>query len=493
MVGSANAIVGVVITNPTNDTIFNRTVPLNLTLNETIQGAFYSLDGAANITFTPNATSVTMGRGNHSIIITLEDGGVNTSNTTLFTTSYIQVQVLDLETENNISSGTNTRILSSGGTTLASNTTNASGESTFEGLGPLTRELQVQAGGPAAGNYPHIFTYNFTYSTAILDLLVLLPESGSCSFITYQYVDSFYQTPLSEVDVRFWRGSNVLTQTETDTNGFLTVCLVPGLSYILESTRNGYRSQNFTDTATLTSQFVQMVRSERALVAEAEVNLHVYPEEEVLFKNDTIFFGMWIQDTGFGLSNYGIVYGVSPKVIKDTSISANNPNFKQQVASGSNSGGEYLTCIDSGLCLNLETWGANDIYVGYFYDKANRNRVWIIKRIIVASDPTLESFWINYTANNPPIDAVHAVFTEFGYGSDLNGDPSLGMIVFSFFFMAMAAMGAARNGWGIMGAMTAFAGGNVICILFELIQWWSILISMMMIFFLGKRFGSSYT
>ena len=50
--------------------------------------------------------------------------------------------------------------------------------------------------------------------------------------------------------------------------------MVPGLSYVLESTKTDYISSNFTDNAAVTSQFIQMVRETLATVTDAPIDIH---------------------------------------------------------------------------------------------------------------------------------------------------------------------------------------------------------------------------
>jgi hypothetical protein len=489
--GTVEASPSVDIRFPTNDTIFNHTVELNVTSNESISTWVYILDSAAGVEFTPNITIV-VAQGLHNLTVIADNGTVNGTNTTFFTAAFISVQILDIETETNITSGINLKILSTTDVVLKTNTTNVSGGNKYEGLTFGT--YKVQGGGPAGSLYPHIYTYSFDFQSATTNLNVLLPQSTACRFISYQYIDSFYGTSIGNVSIRIYKGGNVLTDLTTDTNGFVTICLVPGLSYILESKKEGFVSSNFTDNAAVTSQFVQMVRTAIATSVDAPIDIHAYPEETTFFSNDTIFFGLWIHDSTEQLEVYRIIYGRSPEIVKDESIAAASPGFKQIVAEGTNGAGEYLTCIESNKCLRVEDWQSGGVvYVGYYYKRVGDEGVWIINEIKISNDFTRENFWTNYTSLTNPKDSVHAFFASVGYGPEANGGPSFGMINFSLMVMVFSAIGAARNNWGVMGAMIAFLGANVAMITLGLIQWWTVLISTVMVVYLGNRFGSVFT
>ena len=487
--GTVEASPSVDIAFPTNDTIFNFTTDLNVSSNETITTWYYSLDGGVNTTFTPNET-LAIGRGNHNLVVTAWNGTVNNTKAVFFTVDYIEVQVLDLETEVNVSNGINTRIMTTLDVILGSNTTNASGGNFYEGIGYGT--YKVQAGGPAGSSYPHINTYNITFSSTSTNFEVLLPSSVSCHFVTYQYVDSFYKTPLDGVSVQFRKAAKIITEVTTGGSGFTSLCLVPGLAYILESSRTDYVTANFTDNAALTSQFIQMIRTTLATITDAEINMNIYPEENTFLENDTIDFGMWISSPSGELTEYGIVYGRDPITIRDDSIAADNPLFKYRVVSGSNPNGAYIHCVDTNRCLDTREWKGAVVYVGYFYKRTGEDKIWVIRRIALER-LIEENFYTNYTSLNNPKEAIHNLFASVGYASLDPGKPSLGMITFSMFMMIFSAAGAAGKGWGIIGSMVVFLGVNVIMILLGLIQWWSLLISFIFIAFLSKKFGSVFT
>jgi hypothetical protein len=491
-IGTVEGSPSVHIASPLNETLFNHTIEVNVSSNETI-GAnnwTYILDGGGEVRFSPNIT-IEVTQGAHNLTIIADNGSVNETNATFFTAAFIIVQFLDVETEINISDGINVKILSEGDVVLKSNTTNTSGGNKFQGLAFNT--YKVQGGGPAGSLYPHIYTYSFDFTEPNTSLEVLLPQSTACQFVTYQYIDSFYGTALSDVSVRIKKGGKTLTDLTSDTNGFVTVCLVPGLSYVLDSSRSSYISSNFTDNAVVSSQFIQLVRETLATVTDAPIDIHTYPEEITFFKNDTIFFGLWIHDSGSALEEYRITYGRSPEIIKDEGIASQSPGFKQLVAIGSNAQGEYLTCVETNRCLNVRDWEGGVIYVGYYYKRLNEEPVWIINKLTVSNDLIRENFWTNWTAFNNPKDQVHLFFASIGYGPEPDGSPSMGMINFSIMVMVFAAIGAARNNWGIMGAMIAFMGANAAMITLGLIQWWTILISITMVVYLGNRFGSVFT
>lgn len=485
----AHAAPSITVVNPTNDTIFDTSFPFDVSTNESTVNWTYSLDGAANITFTPNIT-VGVARGQHNITVSVNDtAAIFNSTTVFFTTAYIVVQVLDLETENNISSGINTRILNTDETINSSNTTNASGSNIYTGI-PFG-DFRVQAGGPAGSAYPHIFTYGFTFNTPVTDLTVFLPEATSCQFVTYQYVDSFFQTPLEDVTVTFFKATNILTEDSTDTNGFVTICLVPGLLYTLQSVKSGYQTTNFTDRATLPSQFVQMIKIELGAITETSINLNPYPLETTFFINDTLFLGMFISDTENRLTDYGVVYGRSEEVIRDNSVDSDQPLFKLEVAEGSLSGGEFIDCLPDN-CLDASDWQDARVFVGYHYTRSGSERVWLIREMrIDRNSPQTENFFATYLFEHDPRDALFAFFASIGYPRDADR-PSLGMVTFSLFVMASAAGSAARRG-GILFAMIAMMVANVILALMGLIQWWSLIVSFSLIGFLVNKFGGQFT
>ena len=112
LIGTVEASPSVNIIHPPNATIFNHTVDINVSSNETIGAGnwTYILDGADGISFSANITIV-VAQGQHNLTIIADNGTVNGTNTTFFTAAFIQVQVLDIETETNISSGINLKIL----------------------------------------------------------------------------------------------------------------------------------------------------------------------------------------------------------------------------------------------------------------------------------------------------------------------------------------------------------------------------------------------
>lgn len=477
----------------------------------------YSLDGAANVSFFPNITLTGLVRGPHTLTIfsnvsnetVIIDSPLNTtvfstsvalnvtSNATLgtgsatvaFSAAGIHIQVRDLETENNVTSGINTRILNTDETINSSNSTNASGANLYTGI-PFG-VFKVQAGGPAGSPYPHIFTYTFNFSHAITNLDVFLPEATSCQFVTYQYVDSFFQTPLSNVSVTFYRATNILTEDSTDTNGFVTICLVPGLLYTLESIVGGYQTTNFTDRATLSSQFVQMIRNELSTVTETSITLNPYPLETTFFINDTLFLGMFISDTENQLTDYGVIYGRSEDVIRDDSVDSDQPLFKLEVAEGNLPGGEFIDCLPDN-CLDVAEWEDSRVFVGYHYTRSGSSRVWLIREIrIDRRSPQAENFFTTYLFEHNPRDALFAFFASIGYPRDADR-PSLGMVTFSLFVMAASAGSAAKRG-GVLFAMIALMVSNVILALMGLIQWWSLIISISLIGYLANKFGGQFT
>lgn len=476
----------------------------------------YSLDGAANVSFFPNIT-INVGRGQHQleifsnvstnivfidnpgnttvfsdtvdINISINETGGDGFNETFFSVGGILVTVRDQETEANISSGINVRILNLDETINASDTTNGSGASLFFGIPFGT--YKVQAGGPAGSAYPHILTYTFSFTEFITNLDVFLAEATSCQFVTYQYVDSFFQTPLEDVSVTFFKTGSILTETTTDTNGFITICLVPGLLYTLQSVKNGYQSTNFTDRATLSSQFVQMIKDELSTVTETSITLNPYPLETTFFINDTLFLGMFISDTESQLTDYGVVYGRSEDVIRDNNVDSDQPLFKLEVAEGSLSGGEFIDCLPDN-CLDAADWEDGRVFVGYHYTRSGSSRVWLIREIrIDRNSPQSENFLTGYLFQNDPRDALFAFFASIGYPRDADR-PSLGMVTFSLFVMAASAGSAARRG-GILFAMIAMMVANIILALMGLIQWWSIIISFSFIGFLANKFGGQFT
>jgi hypothetical protein len=493
-VGVVEAIPVVTIDSPPNATLFNQSINISVSADETIAEWNYSLDSATNVTFTPNITLFIGEQGMHILDITANNGTDYTTERIVFTLAFVHVQVFDIESRVNVSDGVNTRILSDEDVVLASNTTNISGGNVYENFGGFDT-YKVQAGGPAGSLYPHIYTYTFVFSEPITNLPVFLPESTACQFITYQYIDSFYSTSLDAVSVTIIQGGDTLTEITSDTNGFITVCLVPGLSYILQSIKEDYVPQNFTDNAAVTSQFIQMVRETLPTVTETSIDVHLYPEETTFFENDTLFFGMWIHDSSSSLVEYKIVYGRDPDIVKDESIAANQPDFKQLVASGTNSDGEYLTCIETGQCLRINDWeGGGVVYVGYFYQKSGEEGVWTIREILISNDLTEQSFWANWTALNNPKENVHALLASVGYGPEKDSDKiPLAWINLSLMLMVFSAIGAARGGQGIMGAMVSFLGMNILLVLLGLIQWWTILVSVALVIFLGNKFGGIFT
>lgn len=492
LIGVVWATPQIAVANPRNTTYFNISFPIDVSTNETGVNWTYSIDGATNTSFTPNI-SVLIGRGNHTIQIFVNDTATNHNVSTIqFNTSFLRVQVFDLETEVNISSGINTRILSPLEVVLASNTTNGSGENFYINIS-FTDDLKVQAGGPAGSAYPHIFTYSFDYTEPITNLRVLLPESTSCQFITYQYIDSFFSTPLSSVSVRFFKSVSILTEGVTDSNGFISVCLVPGLNYILESTLSGFVTANFTDRATIPSPFVQMVRDTFPTSPDSTIILRMFPLDTELFANDTLFMSMFIEDTDSQLAEYSIVYGRSPEILLNDDVDSDNPVFKQEVASGTQASGEYLRCTDTKTCLDVEEWGDTRIFVDYKYRRTGEATVHKIREFRVSRGLRPQNFYINYTFQHNPKHAIHRVFASFGYASDIPGEPSGAMITVSLFVMMISTASAARKGWGILGSMMALMASNIIMVILGLIQGWTIIVIGIMLAYTGKQFKGGFT
>lgn len=372
------------IINPVNEsTIFNNTIAIDVTGNTSIIAWNFSLDGGANQSFTPNTTLI-VAQGPHNLTISAFENVTNTSNssTVFFTSAFIIVSLIDEETLGSVGAGINARLLNvSTLVTISQNNSNSLGQVNL--TGPTFADYRIQVGGPAGSDFPVIRSFPFTFNEANETITICLVQSGSGSFVTLQFTDSFYGIQLGNVTATWSKGDcgDTLDEQVSDTNGFVTQFVIPNTFYTVVAVRSGYSTSSISRTYTSGVFAFFMLRNLLDEILDPQVVLFTFPQRKQLFRNSSPSFAMDITARDGDLQEYGIVAAHSPETLQDDDVLSDGAE-KIELARGTIGVGEFL---NSNRSIDLRTWGSRRVYVGYFYviDNIKTWRVWTFEIVDV--------------------------------------------------------------------------------------------------------------
>lgn len=375
------------IFSPVNDsTVFNDTISIQVSSNESpamnITEWNFSIDGGANITFTPN-TTLAVAQGFHNLTIFAKENITSTvnSSTVVFTSAYIIVSLIDEETLGSVGAGINARLLNSS-TLVTVSQNNSDGAGQIHLIGPEFTDYRIQAGGPAGSDFPVIRGFPFTFDEADEDISICLVQSGSGSFVTLQFTDSFYGIQLGNVTATWSKGDcGTLDEQVSDTNGFVTQFVIPNTFYTVLAVRSGYSTSSISRTYTSGVFAFFLVRNLLDEILDPQVTLFTFPQRKQLFRNSTPSFAMDITARDGDLQEYGIIAAHNPDTLQDDDVPSDGVE-KIDLARGTIGIGEFL---NANISIDLRTWGSRRVYIGYFYVINNIKtwRVWTFEIVDV--------------------------------------------------------------------------------------------------------------
>ena len=473
LIGVAYAYPSVGIISPQNgSTVFNRTICINATSNESISEWRYNLDNQGNVTFTP-PTYLNLTQGSHHLEVWAYNGSIWNYNTSDFIVAYVVAHVYEEDTNEPIN--TTVKILNATTYLELASAEAINGEANLSGFEYGT---YIVSFGKANSDYPYIRRYTFTFDQANESVEGYLIKTGEGSPVTWQVVDGFYGNPIEGATVKFYKGGKLLDEIKTDSYGTVTEYMILSTYYCISATKESYRETYVCYAPTQSAYALTMLKEELETIQAPAVTLILEPKGHSLVANRTYYFAMKITDSESKLVKYGIVVGANPDIIKDPEVPFDGVT-KILMASGTNPSGDYI--VSSGF--DLHDWYGDKLYVGYYYQREGEDITWFVKEFEIAA----------LAEGQPMFYPIKEALANIVYGLGFKGD--LPLVLIAIFTTGIISSTASLRMGTLMGVATMFMmlGFWVMC---DILDKWTFIVAMIingaLIHYVGRVGGLEY-